>query len=54
VSRRKVQILQAKSGAVREGSEVWQALNKSVKTRGMLELNKSPVFKTVINEIFTQ
>lgn len=40
--------------AIRENSEIWQALNKSVKTNEMLELDKPLVLKTVINEIFTQ
>jgi tetratricopeptide (TPR) repeat protein len=39
--------------AIRENSEIWQALNKSVKTSEMLELDKPPALKTVINEIFT-
>ena len=38
--------------AIRENSEIWQALNKSVKTSEMLELNKPPALKTVIDEIF--
>ncbi|MHA1992819.1 MAG: tetratricopeptide repeat protein [Candidatus Hodarchaeales archaeon] len=37
---------------IRENSEIWQALNKSVKTSEMLELDKPSVLKTVINEIF--
>ena len=41
------------SAAIRESSEIWQALNKSVKTGEMLELDKLPILKTVINEIFT-
>ncbi len=40
--------------AIRENSEIWDALNKSVKTSEMLELNKPPVLKTVINKIFIQ
>ncbi|MFW9824375.1 MAG: tetratricopeptide repeat protein [Candidatus Thorarchaeota archaeon] len=40
--------------AIRESSEIWQALSKSVKTSEMLELNKPPALKTVIDEIFTQ
>jgi len=40
--------------AIRESSEIWQALNKSVKTSEVLELDKSPTLKTVIDEIFTQ
>jgi tetratricopeptide (TPR) repeat protein len=40
--------------AIRENSEIWQALEKSVKTSEMLELDKPPVLKTVINEIFAQ
>ncbi|MFW9824522.1 MAG: hypothetical protein ACFFE4_16380 [Candidatus Thorarchaeota archaeon] len=39
--------------AIRENSAIWQALNKSVKTSEMLDLDKPPVLKTVINEIFT-
>jgi hypothetical protein len=39
--------------AIRENSEIWQALNKSVKTSEMLELDKPPALKTVIDEIFT-
>ncbi|MFX0030386.1 MAG: tetratricopeptide repeat protein, partial [Candidatus Hermodarchaeota archaeon] len=38
--------------AIRENSEIWQALNKSVKTSEMLELDKPPELKTIINEIF--
>ncbi|MHA2186553.1 MAG: hypothetical protein ACXAAI_16305 [Promethearchaeota archaeon] len=34
-------------------SGIWQALNKSVKTSEMLELNKPPALKTVIDGIFT-
>jgi tetratricopeptide (TPR) repeat protein len=37
---------------IKENEEIWQALNKSVKTSEMLELNNSPVLKTVIDEIF--
>jgi tetratricopeptide (TPR) repeat protein len=39
--------------AIRENSEIWQALNKSVKTSEMLELDKPPALKSVISEIFT-
>ena len=39
---------------IRENSEIWQALNKSAKTSEMLELDKPPALKTVIDEIFTQ
>lgn len=39
--------------AIRENSEIWRALNKSVKTSEMLELDKPPGLKTVIDEIFT-
>jgi hypothetical protein len=35
--------------AIRENSEIWQALNKSVKTSEMLKLDKTPALKTVIN-----
>ncbi len=38
--------------AIQENSEIWQALNKSVKTSEMLELDNSPALKTVIEEIF--
>ncbi|MFW9896238.1 MAG: hypothetical protein ACFFD7_10580 [Candidatus Thorarchaeota archaeon] len=38
--------------AIRENSEIWQALNKSAKTSEMLELDKPPAFKNVINKIF--
>ncbi len=38
--------------AIRENSEIWQALNRSVKTSEMLELDKPPALKTVITEIF--
>jgi hypothetical protein len=40
--------------AIRENTEIWEALNKSVKTSQMLELDKPAALKTVINEIFTQ
>lgn len=40
--------------AIRENLEIWEALNKSVKTSEMLELDKPPILKTVINEIFTR
>ncbi|MFX0083977.1 MAG: hypothetical protein ACFE94_19700 [Candidatus Hodarchaeota archaeon] len=40
------------SEAIRENPEIWQALNNSVKTSEMLELDKPPVLKTVIDEIF--
>ncbi|MHA2326335.1 MAG: hypothetical protein ACXACB_13095, partial [Promethearchaeota archaeon] len=42
------------ANSVRENDEIWQALNKSVKTGEMLELDKPSVLKTVIDEIFTQ
>ncbi|MHA2035988.1 MAG: tetratricopeptide repeat protein [Promethearchaeota archaeon] len=38
------------SNVVRENSEIWQALNKSVKTSEILGIEK---LKTVINEIFS-
>ncbi|MHA2128207.1 MAG: hypothetical protein ACW99E_23170, partial [Promethearchaeota archaeon] len=38
--------------AIRESSEIWQALNKSVNTNEMLELDKPSMLKTVITEIF--
>jgi tetratricopeptide (TPR) repeat protein len=41
------------SEAIKENTEIWQALNKSVKTSEMLELNNLSILKNVINEIFT-
>jgi hypothetical protein len=41
------------SEAIRENTEIWQALNKSVKTSEMLELDKPSALKTVITEIFS-
>jgi hypothetical protein len=38
---------------IRKNSEIWQSLNKSVKTSEMLELDKPSALKTVIDEIFT-
>ncbi|MFW9824989.1 MAG: hypothetical protein ACFFE4_18760, partial [Candidatus Thorarchaeota archaeon] len=38
--------------AIRENSEIWQALNKSVKTSEMLKLDKPTALKMVIDEIF--
>jgi tetratricopeptide (TPR) repeat protein len=38
--------------AIKKNSEIWQALNKSVNTNEMLELDKPPALKTVIDEIF--
>ena len=38
--------------AIKVNSEIWQALNKSVKTSEMLELDKPSALKTVIDEIF--
>ncbi|MFX1455890.1 MAG: hypothetical protein ACFFDB_11005 [Promethearchaeota archaeon] len=40
------------SEAIRANSEIWQTLNKSVKTSEMLEIDKPPALKTVIDEIF--
>jgi tetratricopeptide (TPR) repeat protein len=40
--------------AIRENSVIWQALEKSVKTSEMLELDNPPALKTVIDEIFAQ
>ncbi|MHA2182385.1 MAG: hypothetical protein ACXAAH_13280 [Promethearchaeota archaeon] len=40
--------------AIRENSEIWQALNKSVKTNEMLELDRPAALKTVVNEIVTK
>jgi tetratricopeptide (TPR) repeat protein len=42
------------TGAIKDNSEIWQALNKSAKTGEMLELDKPAALKTVINEIFAQ
>ncbi|MHA2051771.1 MAG: tetratricopeptide repeat protein [Promethearchaeota archaeon] len=39
--------------AIKKNSEIWDALNKAIKTSEMLELNKPPALKTVIDEIFT-
>jgi hypothetical protein len=39
--------------AIRQNSEIWEALNKSTKTSEIVELSKSPALKTVIDEIFT-
>jgi tetratricopeptide (TPR) repeat protein len=38
--------------AIRENTEIWQALNNSIKTSRMLELDNPPMLKTVIDEIF--
>jgi tetratricopeptide (TPR) repeat protein len=38
--------------AIKEHSEIWQTLNKSVQTSEMLELDNPPALKTVIEEIF--
>lgn len=40
------------SEAIKENSEIWQALNKSVKTSEILGLENPPMLKTLINEIF--
>lgn len=40
--------------AIRENQEIWDALNKSVKTSEMLGFDKPPALKTVIEEIFNQ
>ncbi|MFX0049111.1 MAG: hypothetical protein ACFE8G_13250 [Candidatus Hermodarchaeota archaeon] len=37
---------------IRENTEIWQALIKSVKTSEMIELDKLPALKRVIDEIF--
>jgi tetratricopeptide (TPR) repeat protein len=37
---------------IRENSEIWQALNNSVKTSEMLDLDNSSALKTIITEIF--
>jgi tetratricopeptide (TPR) repeat protein len=39
--------------AIKENIEIWQALEKSVKTSEILALDKPPALRTVINEIFT-
>ncbi|MHA2400796.1 MAG: tetratricopeptide repeat protein [Promethearchaeota archaeon] len=38
--------------AIQENSEIWDALNKAIKTSEMLELEKPPTLKTIIDEIF--
>ncbi|MHA2037823.1 MAG: tetratricopeptide repeat protein [Promethearchaeota archaeon] len=38
--------------AIKENSEIWRVLNKSVTTSEMLELDKHSALKTVIDEIF--
>ncbi|MFW9866411.1 MAG: hypothetical protein ACFFEN_09985 [Candidatus Thorarchaeota archaeon] len=38
--------------AIRENPEIWETLNKSVKTSEMLELDNPPALKIVIDEIF--
>lgn len=38
--------------AIRDNSDIWQALKRSVKTSEMLELDKPPILKSIINEIF--
>ena len=38
--------------AIRSNSEIWQALNDSAKTGEIIELDKLPALKTVIEEIF--
>jgi predicted nucleic-acid-binding protein len=38
--------------AIKENTEIWQALNKSSQTSEMIELDNPPILKTVINEIF--
>ncbi|MHA1884764.1 MAG: tetratricopeptide repeat protein [Promethearchaeota archaeon] len=38
--------------AIQENSEIWDALNKAIKTSEMLELKKPPTLKTIIDEIF--
>ncbi|MFX0001344.1 MAG: tetratricopeptide repeat protein [Candidatus Hermodarchaeota archaeon] len=39
--------------SIKENTEIWEALKKAAKTSEMLELNKPPALRTVINEIFT-
>jgi len=41
------------SEAIRENSEIWQALNNSMISSEMLELKNLSALRTVINEIFT-
>lgn len=40
--------------AIKTNVEIWDTLNKAVKTSVMLELNNPPSLGNVINEIFTQ
>lgn len=40
--------------AIKTNSEIWEALNKSIKTSEILELDKPPILKTIISEIFIQ
>ncbi|MHA2180356.1 MAG: tetratricopeptide repeat protein [Promethearchaeota archaeon] len=39
---------------IRENSIIWQALNKSIKTSEMIELDNPPILRGVVNEIFIQ
>ena len=47
-----LQKLTRSTDAIKEYTEIWQALKKSAKTSEMLELDKPPALKTVIGEIF--
>jgi hypothetical protein len=38
--------------AIKKNSEIWKALNKSIKASEMLELDTPPDLKTVIDQIF--
>jgi hypothetical protein len=38
--------------AIRQNSEIWQTLNKAVKSNEMLDLERISVLKTVVKEIF--
>jgi tetratricopeptide (TPR) repeat protein len=42
------------SETIKENSEIWDALNKSIKTGEALEIDKPASLKTIINDIFTQ
>lgn len=40
------------SDAIKWKTEIWDSLNKSIKTSEMLELNNPPSLGEVVNEIF--
>ncbi|MFX0083757.1 MAG: hypothetical protein ACFE94_18555 [Candidatus Hodarchaeota archaeon] len=40
------------SNAIKGNSEIWESLKRAVKTGEMIELDKQPALKTVIDEIF--